>query len=97
MIQTSTGSVRVAHGAVLQDLQELGLEAVGQQRHLVEEERAAVGHLEQPGLRLVRVRECPALEAEQLGLEQGLGEGGAVDVDERLLRPWPLVVEGARE
>ncbi len=91
------GGAEPAHGAVLQDLQELGLEAVGQERHLVEEERAAVGRLEQPGLRLARVRECPALEAEQLGLEQGLGEGGAVDGDERLLRAGPLLVEHACE
>ena len=45
--------------------------------------RAAVGGLEEPRLGLARVRERAALEAEQLRLEQGLGDRGAVDVDER--------------
>jgi hypothetical protein len=36
--------------AVLQDLQQLRLKGQGQQPHLVEEQGAAVGDLEQPGL-----------------------------------------------
>ena len=59
-----TGGAEPADLAVLEDLQELRLEAFGQQRDLVQEERAAVRRLEQPCLGLAGVRERPALEAE---------------------------------
>jgi hypothetical protein len=84
-------------GTVLQDLQELGLEIVRQHGDLVEKERASVRRLEQAGSRLPRIRECPPLKAEHLGLEQGLGDRGTVRVDERLPHAWARVVEGARQ
>src|SRR5262249_60322710 len=61
----------------------LRLQGVREQADLVEEDRAAVGGLEQARLRLAGVRERAALEAEHLRLEQGLGNRRAVDVDER--------------
>ena len=51
--------------------------------HLVEEQRAAVGCLEETRLGLAGVGEGAALVAEQLGLEERLRNGRAVDVDER--------------
>jgi hypothetical protein len=41
-----------------------------------------VGGLEEAGLGLARVGEGTALIAEQLGFEQGLGDGGTVNRDE---------------
>src|SRR5262245_2991396 len=49
--------------------------------------------LDEPGLGAARVGEGPALVAEELGLEQGLGNGGAVDVDERAGAPRPSLVD----
>ena len=50
---------------------------------LVEEDGAAVGGLEQAALLLPRVGERAPLVAEQLALEQLLGQRRAGDVDER--------------
>ena len=72
-----------AHRAVFEDLEQLRLKRFGQQPDLVEEDRPAMRGLEQPGLRLPRVGEGAPLESEQLGLEQGLGDGRAIHVDER--------------
>ena len=65
---------------VFQEAEQLGLEGEGHVRHLVEEERAARGQLELA--RFVRglVKGAPA-RAEQLALEQGLRDGGAVERD----------------
>jgi hypothetical protein len=87
------GRPEPADGAVLQDLQELRLEPIGQERDLVEEQGAVVCRLEQPGLGLARVRERPALEPEQLRLEQGIGDRRAVDVQEGVGGAPPLVME----
>ena len=76
------GAAEPPHHALLDDIEELGLEPLGQERDLVEKEGSAMGRLEEPRLGLPRVREGPALEAEELGLEQGLGDGRAVDLDE---------------
>ena len=55
-------------------------------RHLVEEERAAVGDLEEALLVLVRAGEAALLVAEELALEQVLRHRGAVLADEELRR-----------
>jgi hypothetical protein len=68
---------------VLEDLQELGLDTLRQETHLVEEEGALVGRLEEARFGLAGIGEGAALEAEQLGLEQGLGDRGAVDLHQR--------------
>jgi hypothetical protein len=49
--------------------------------------------LEEAGLGLPGIRERPALEAEQLGLQQGLRDGGAVDVHEGAPRAWTRLVK----
>src|SRR5262249_60796614 len=74
---------------ILEDLQQLPLHADRQEADLVQEQRATVGGLEEPGLRLLCSGEGPALEAEELRLEKRLGDRRAVDLDERCGRPWP--------
>jgi hypothetical protein len=83
------------HRSVLEDLQELRLDTLWQQADLVEEEEAAVGGLEKTRLGLARVGEGPPLEAEQLGLEQGLRDRSAVHLDERPRRPRAGPVKGS--
>ena len=77
----------------LEHAQELGLRGRAELADLVEEQGAAVGLLElalAPGL---RAGERPALVAEQLGLDQGLGQRRAVDPNERLPRPRRVVMQ----
>jgi len=59
------------------------LQGQGQVADLVEEQRAALRRLEPPGTRLMGPGERAALVAEQLGVDQRLAEGTAVDGDER--------------
>ena len=63
----------------------------------VEEERAAVGLLEPPLARGHGAGEGAARVAEELGLEQGLGNGAAVERDEAVLAPRAGLVDGARD
>jgi hypothetical protein len=79
--------------ALLQHLQQLGLERRRQEPHLVQEQHPPVRHLREPGLGVPGVGERPALEPEQLRLEQGLGNGRAVHVHERPGGPRPRAVE----
>ncbi len=84
-----------AHLALLQHAQQLDLQ---RQRHiadLVEKQRAAAGLLEQPGLRLAGAGERTLGMAEKFRLEQGFGNGGAVDGDERPGLPRAGTVNGA--
>ena len=74
------------HLALLQHAQQLGLRARRQLGHLVEEQRAAVGVLEQPGARADGAGEGAARVTEQLGLDQVVGQRGAVDGDNRRSR-----------
>ena len=67
--------------------QQLGLHARRHRPDLVEEERAAAGVLDQPGARPGRAGERAARVPEELVLEQRVGERGAVERDERLVRP----------
>ena len=72
------------HGPVVEQAQKHGLQRDRHVADLVEEERAAVGLLDQsdraaaPG-----AGECAVGIAEQLGLDQAFGKGGAIDGDER--------------
>ena len=82
--------------ALLQHAQELGLQLRRQVADLVEEDGAAVG-LDELALAIgARVGEGAALVAEQLRLEQRVGDGGAVDRDERLLGARRVEVQRAR-
>src|SRR5207237_2045369 len=79
--------------ALLEHAQDLGL---GLERHvadLVEEEAAAVGHLELAFPRPDRAGEGALLVPEELALDQLPREGGAVPLDERLGAPGAVVVE----
>ena len=77
-MRTSTrrGAVaaQAAERALLHERQHLGLRRRGQVADLVEEQRAAVGHLDQPQLALARVGERAALVPEQLALDQAVRE-----------------------
>ena len=87
-------AAEATHRALLDDLQQLRLQRDRQQADLVEEDRPAIGRLEESRLGLPRVGEGAALEAEQLGLEQRLGNGRAVDVHERPAPPGAVAVNG---
>ena len=69
--------------AVLEHAQQLGLHAEGHLADLVEEERPPAGQLEPPLLLPVGAGERAALVAEELALQQLLGQGGAVDGHQR--------------
>ena len=71
--------------ALLQHPQHLGLGAQAHVADLVEEDRALVGQLELADLLLGRPGERALLVAEQLALDQLLGDRGAVHLDERLV------------
>jgi len=79
----------------LEDAEHLGLGAERHVADLVEEERALVAALEFAHVGPVRARERPALVAEQLALEERLGDGRAVDGHEGLLHALAVVVDGA--
>src|SRR5256886_13194337 len=81
--------------ALLEHAQDLGLGHGREAGDLVEEERAPVGQLEAALLPPRRAGERALLVAEQLRLEQRLGERGAVDRDERAAAPRRARVDGA--
>src|SRR5262245_54390515 len=68
---TATDALETAR---LQDAQQLGLQLGLELADLVEEERAAVGELEPAALALARAGERALLVAEELALEQRLGQ-----------------------
>ena len=74
---------------LLQRAQQLDLHGRRGLPHLVEEERAAVGGLEEALLALPGVGEGALHVPEQLALEQGVGQRPAVDADERPRRARP--------
>ena len=82
---------------LLDRLQELALTAGGERVDLVEKERPAGGRLEEAALRSLGIGEGASLEAEELGLEHRLGNGGAVHVDEGRARASAAVVQHARD
>jgi hypothetical protein len=77
--------------------EELRLKWRREQRDLVEEDRAAMRCLEEPGLGPTGVGEGPSLIAEQLGFEKCLWYSGAVHVDERSLASRTETVDEASE
>jgi hypothetical protein len=86
------GAAEATNRAVLKDRQELALEGRGQEADLVEEKGAAVGGLKEAGLGLASVSEGATLVPEQLGFEERLGDGGAVDIDEGASVPRPRLM-----
>ena len=71
--------------AVLDDAQDLLLHRQRGGGDLVEEQGAAIGDLEAREAPPRRAGEGAGLVAEQLAVEQALGQGGAVELDERLV------------
>jgi hypothetical protein len=69
--------------ALLQHAQQLDLHRRGDVAHLVEEHRPAVRLLEAALALRAGAGETPLLVAKQLALQQGLGQGGAIDGDQR--------------
>src|SRR3989475_895322 len=85
-------SAEPAYDALLQHAQELGLEVLRHLDDLVEEQRAVVGFLEQAHLVGGGAGEGALRVAEQLRLDQVLGQRRAVDLDPRPFAPVaPLV------
>ena len=83
------------HLAELEHAQQLRLRRRRQAANLVEEQRAAVGELEQAGLAVAGAEEAAADVAEQLALEHRVVDRRAVDRDEPPLAPRAEAVEGA--
>jgi hypothetical protein len=81
--------------AFLEHPQHLGLGAQAHVAHLVEEDRPLVRELELPDLLLRGPRERPLLVAEELALDELLGDRRTVDLDERLVPPVRVAVDGA--
>ena len=77
------GSTDALEFVLLQDAQELGLRRLGKLADLVEEDGAAGGALEPPGLLAIGAGEGAALVAEQLALDEALRQSPAVDPNER--------------
>ena len=81
------------HHAILDHSEQLRLNRLGHLDELVQEHRAAVGGLEQPGFVTDRAGERPLHVAEHLRLEQRLGKRGAVDRHERPTRAAAVLVD----
>jgi hypothetical protein len=82
---------------LLDRLQQLDLERERHLADLVQEQRAAVRVLEPAGLLAHGAGECALLVAEELGLEQRLGQRAAVDLDPRAAGALRERVQRARE
>src|SRR5437870_1994885 len=80
--------------AFLEHSQELDLELGPKRADLVEEEAAPLRQLELSDLPLMGAGERALLVAEELGLDEGLGDGRRTDGDEGPVAPCPLVVDG---
>lgn len=69
--------------AVLDDTQDLFLDSEAGVSDLIEEQRAAVGEFKTSEPAFRRPGEGTGLHSEQLGLDQRLRQGGAVELDDR--------------
>jgi len=81
--------------ALLEDAEELDLGGEGHVADFVEQEGAAVGVLEASESGFGGAGEGALGVAEELALEDALGQGAAVEGDEAALAPPAVVVEGA--
>ena len=75
------------HPSLLEHAEQFGLERQRQFAHLVEEQRAAVGELDEAHPAGIGAREGPALVAEELALDQRVGNRPAINRHERALCP----------
>ena len=83
--------------ALLNDAQELGLRLERDVPNLVEENRALVGELEEPLLRIDRAGECALHVAEEVRLEQIRREVAGVDGDEGLVGAGRVLMQRSRD
>src|SRR5450631_2598478 len=83
-------------GALLEDTQKLGLRRQRQLGDFVEEQRSSVGGLESAIPLLHRAGKSASLESKQLGLDQRLWKGTAVDRDERFAPSGASLVKQTR-
>ncbi len=83
--------------AALEEPEQLDLDALVQLADLVEEERAAVGDLEEALPVHVGAGEGPLAMSEQLALDEVLGQGPAVHRDEGTVGSAALVVQVPRD
>jgi hypothetical protein len=81
------------HLLLLQDAEQLALQRRRHVADFVEEDRAPLSRLEQPRMIGSSVGECAAAMAEELALEQRLGDRRAVHREERPGRAWAAPVE----
>ena len=88
------GAAQALELPLLQHPQQLHLGGQVDVADLVEEQRAALGELEPPLLALLGAGEGALLVAEQLRLDQAVGQRGAVHLDERLVGARRVVVDG---
>ena len=95
--RTSSRTAHAVEAALLQHAQQVHLQLGRDVADLVEENRAAVGHLELAALLLAGAGEGAFFVAEQLAFEQRLGQRRAGDRHERLLRAVAGIVDGARD
>jgi hypothetical protein len=89
----------MADGTVAQILQKTkhrDLPFRGEHVYLVEKQRAIARLRDDAWLGLPRVRERPLFVSEELRLDETVGNGTAVQRDERLAPPRPQVVNGSR-
>ena len=77
----------------LKDPQEFGLRLIRQIGHLIEENRATVGLLEQPPLVGYRRRKSPLDVPEQFRLQKIFGDSRAVDGDKRPVFPMRMIMD----
>src|SRR5437588_459305 len=86
-----------AEAPLFEEAEEFDLRLLGHLADLVEEERRAVGGLDQAALRRGRAGERAALVPEEFRLEEWFGQGRAVDRDHRRVRARASRVDEARE
>lgn len=94
--QLGNGADR-AHGTLLNGTQQLGLHAQGQVADFIEEQGAASGGLEEAFAVVLRTGEGAFAITKELGLQQLLGDGAAVDGNEGLVLAHAHIVDGARD
>ena len=82
---------------LLQQPQDLGLGARGHVADFVQQQRAAVGLLELADAPAVGPGKRPALVAEEFAFQERLGNGRAVDGQERRLAAAAVMVDGASD
>src|SRR5688572_10798417 len=86
-----------ANGALLERAEELALKLEGEMADLVEKESSPTRDLEESRLGRCRVGERALLVTEELTFQQGVGNRGAVHVDERSIPSRSVVVNRASE